>query len=171
MRVKRMTEQIHRFICRFSVCFSVAGVQGAEQNKDGERYAESEEILLAEKIIIPAVDDIRANGYPKNEKGETYGPDVWESMEEPDLLLTCNEIGEKGYIRQADFDDGVTTLEAAINHRPRLLSIFLGIPWQIPKSFEKSQGFSGLFFHCDQPIPRDFRLARSFLAPPATHVV
>ena len=84
----------------------------------GELYLDSEG-----DIIIPTVDDIRANGYPKNENGETYGPDVWESIEEPDLLLVCNELGENGYVRQTEFDSNVTTPEEAANYRPRQHSI------------------------------------------------
>lgn len=111
-------------ICLFSVCcLTVVYAQGSEQARDSAQNDKRGEVILAEQIIIPTVDDIRTNGYPKNENGETYGPGVWESMEQPDLLLVYNDLGKKGYVRQADFDDGVMTLEEAINHKPRQRTI------------------------------------------------
>lgn len=111
-------------ICLLSVCYlTVVCAQGGEQVKNTGCYDKSEEIMFTEQIIIPTVDDIRANGYPKNENGETYGPDVWESLEEPDLLLVCNELGQKGYVRQSEFDGKEIMLEDAINYKPRQYTI------------------------------------------------
>ena len=89
---------------------------------ESEQYIERGGSEPEATIIIPTVDDIRVNGYPRNEMGETYGPDVWESTIEPDLLLACNEFGQYGYVRQSDFNV-VNTLEDAMNYEPREHSV------------------------------------------------
>ena len=69
-------------------------------------------------LMIPSVEEVRANGYPVNEQGQTYGPDIRENTnieEAPDLILVCNEFGEEGYIRSTDCDAGASTLEEAAN--------------------------------------------------------
>lgn len=71
------------------------------------------------EIVIPTVDEVRNIGYPKNTQGETFGPDIWESVEEPDLVLVCNEFGQEGYVRQSDFDSGVNSPEEAKNYQPK----------------------------------------------------
>lgn len=30
-------------------------------------------------LMIPSVEEVRANGYPVNEQGQTYGPDIREN--------------------------------------------------------------------------------------------
>lgn len=116
-------------VALFLLCFSsfsllsMARTGNGEQDTDKEQYAENENIMPSENIVIPTVNDVRKNGYPKNELGETYGPAVKGSTEEPDLLLACNELGQTGYVRQSDFDDGVKTLEDAINHKLRRYTV------------------------------------------------
>lgn len=64
--------------------------------------------------------------YPTNDAGLTYGPDVKENIDpacEPDLLLVCNKDGTLGYIRAADIKEGATSLEEAINWKPRSYTI------------------------------------------------
>ena len=64
--------------------------------------------------------------YPTNDAGLTYGPDVKENIDpecEPDLILVCNEDGTLGYIRAADIKEGATSLEEAINWKPRSYTI------------------------------------------------
>ncbi len=57
---------------------------------------------------------IRENGYPVNQRGETYGGDCWfgpddvdelEPLGEPDLLLTEGDHGAVGYVRQSELND------------------------------------------------------------------
>lgn len=77
-------------------------------------------------LMIPSVEEVRANGYPVNEQGQTYGPDIRENTnieEAPDLILVCNEFGEEGYIRSTDCDAGASTLEEAANWEPREYSV------------------------------------------------
>lgn len=121
-------------ILLFLVCFSsvlllsAAGGRDEKQNTDIDGYSENTKIEPTESIIIPTVDDIRANGYPTNENGETYGPEVWESTDPPpDLILVIADDGQDGYVRKTDMDNGVTTLEDAINHKPenRVLNVYL----------------------------------------------
>lgn len=83
---------------------------------------------VPEAIIIPTVDEIRANGYPTNENGETYGPEVWESTDpSPDLILVIADDGQDGYVKKTDMDSGVTTPEEAANYKPsnRVLNVYL----------------------------------------------
>ena len=79
-----------------------------------EIRVEAEEIL-----VIPTQEDVRTNGYPVNEQGLTYGPDLEENMDlenEPDLQLVQNEIGAIGYVYKKDLDSGVKTPEDAMNY-------------------------------------------------------
>lgn len=121
-------------ILLFLVCFSsvlllsAAGGRVEKQNTDIDGYAESTKSEIPESIKIPTVDDIKANGYPTNENGETYGPDVWESTDPPpDLILVIADDGQEGYIRKTEVDDGVTTLEEAANYNPgrRIVNVYL----------------------------------------------
>ena len=53
--------------------------------------------------------EIIQNGYPVNEKGETYGPAsywIWdENVIQPDLQLAEGENGVTGYIRLSEIDE------------------------------------------------------------------
>lgn len=67
-----------------------------------------------EKDFVPQVDDMREQGYPKNEKGETYGPNVKELDDEPELILVRYE-GGYGYVRKSEMDnDGVQSPSEAV---------------------------------------------------------
>lgn len=56
-------------------------------------------------IVIPSVAEIKENGYPQNEFGETYGVDIEDSqIDEPDLILVENKDGLIGYIRKTDLN-------------------------------------------------------------------
>ena len=93
-----------------------------------DQYAESSTTETPKSIIIPTVDDIRANGYPTNENGETYGPEVWESTDPPpDLILVIADDGQDGYVKKTDMDSDVTTPEEAANYKPgrRVLNVYL----------------------------------------------
>ena len=69
--------------------------------------------------IIPTIDEIMHTGYPKNNRGETYGPDIKESDDLPDLLLVKNESGLIGYIRVSEIDENCpATLEELQSYTP-----------------------------------------------------
>jgi len=100
-----------------------------KQSTDIGKYVEFPESTKSESeiIIIPTIADIRANGYPINENGETYGPMVHEWTATPDLSLVIADNGLEGYIRNSEMDSGVTTPEEAANYRSerRVLNVYL----------------------------------------------
>ncbi|WP_028391009.1 hypothetical protein [Bacillus cihuensis] len=54
-------------------------------------------------LVIPTKDSIISDGYPTNENGQTYGPNMANLMlVEPDLMLAEDENGVLGYIYQAE---------------------------------------------------------------------
>lgn len=70
-----------------------------------------------EELDIPTVDEVKSNGYPVNEDGLTYGPDVgeWTDMDKmPDLILAENDNGESGYVKAEDLDDGEDNIQDTI---------------------------------------------------------
>lgn len=95
-----------------SVCFLTGINVGTSATQQTKKYQQKED----KSIIVPSVDDIRMSGYPVNEIGWTYGPDIKDNTDtesEPDLILVCNEFGVLGYIRKVDVDAGARTLEEA----------------------------------------------------------
>lgn len=71
-------------------------------------------------VFIPSIAEIGENGYPMNNKGETYGPYLGYG-EEPDLIAAygISKNGEKitGYVKKDD-ENEPTTLEQALAYRP-----------------------------------------------------
>lgn len=70
-------------------------------------------------LIIPSIEEIKKDGYPRNEFGETYGPDKFyekNSIEEPDLALVENHEGVIGYIRLSDLNPEVHSVEEALEY-------------------------------------------------------
>ena len=59
----------------------------------------------AVKVYIPTQEEILKNGYPVNRNGETFGPQVIDILDSPDLELAENDEGVVGYVRP-DEDDG-----------------------------------------------------------------
>lgn len=58
---------------------------------------------INDHLIIPESNDIIKHGYPQNESGETYGPDLSDYIEiEPDLILAESNHGIKGYISKKE---------------------------------------------------------------------
>ena len=57
-------------------------------------------------LVIPTFEYILENGYPVNDKGETYGPDMGNMMimDEPDLILAQGENGIIGYAKKVELD-------------------------------------------------------------------
>lgn len=72
---------------------------------------------VQEALHIPTEEWILEHGYPTNDLGETYGPDVSDDIPSPDLTLAYNyEEGIRGYVRQSELDAGCPqTLEEAAN--------------------------------------------------------
>lgn len=54
-----------------------------------------------DKLIVPTKADILREGYPQNQKGMTYGPNV-KNFSEPDLILVEPENGTMGYVKQVE---------------------------------------------------------------------
>lgn len=79
--------------------------------------------LQTNSVVIPNAAQIEAAGcYPKNENGESYGPEIYNNTRPefvPDLILAQNEDGVVGYIKRADIGDGAATLEEALNWKPK----------------------------------------------------
>ena len=76
--------------------------------------------------VIPSVDEVRENGYPTNDAGLTYGPDIKENTDseiEPDLILVCNEDGLNGYVRANDIKEGAASLDEARHWKKRSYTI------------------------------------------------
>lgn len=58
------------------------------------------------------------NEYPVNDKGQTYGPDVKESTEEPDLILVESSDGDLGYVKATDLNGAdYKTPEDALSYK------------------------------------------------------
>lgn len=78
-----------------------------------------EELPVVDQIVFtPTVEEIKENGYPVNDAGETYGPDVKDREEEPDLILVDTGDGVVGYIKKADINNGASSLEEAREWEP-----------------------------------------------------
>ena len=78
-----------------------------------------------ERLIIPTAEEIIANGYPVNERGETYGPNVI-GMDLPDLVLAENSERVLGYIRLSDEPQPQTIEEAlAISGQQYTFTLYL----------------------------------------------
>lgn len=56
-------------------------------------------------IIIPSKQDIISSGYPQNKSGDTYGPNIKDLNDEPDLILVENDDGKIGYIKANEFEN------------------------------------------------------------------
>lgn len=65
------------------------------------------------------------DGYPINEYGETYGPDIKDNvLVQPDLCFATNELGLEGYLKKSDLaTDENITLEEARNKKKQTYAI------------------------------------------------
>jgi len=65
--------------------------------------SQQETIQKTGDLVIPTFEYILENGYPVNDKGETYGPDMGNMMiiEEPDLILAQGENSIIGYAKKS----------------------------------------------------------------------
>ena len=81
------------------------------------------------ELVIPSVDEILRNGYPTNDRGETYGPDISGyllSLSETDycsalppdmildLILAKNDEGVVGYVKRKDVLVAAKSIEEAL---------------------------------------------------------
>lgn len=67
------------------------------------------------EIIIPSIESVLSNGYPRNWRGETYGPNTGnDNLEMPDLLLAENKTGVIGYVKSEDVHQNPKTIEEAL---------------------------------------------------------
>lgn len=85
-------------------------------------YAEAAEgVMKEQELIVPPISEIRKNGYPVNESGNTYGGDFPENIKGgPDLILAENQDGLLGYIRSSDIDGHlIDTPEKAVHYEPK----------------------------------------------------
>lgn len=68
--------------------------------------SQHETLKKTEDLVIPTFEYILENGYPVNDKGETYGPDMGNMMiiDEPDLILAQGENSIIGYVKKVEMD-------------------------------------------------------------------
>lgn len=98
------------------ILFGVCLLVGINVDTRANQKTEKDQMKGNTSIRVRSVDDVRMYGYPINEMGQTYGPDVKENTgikSVPDLILVCNEFGVEGYIKEADIDAGARTLDEA----------------------------------------------------------
>lgn len=63
------------------------------------KVSATDQEMSSSKLIVPSREYVLNNGFPKNEKGETYGPDMGNLLlVESDLTLAEGENGVLGYI-------------------------------------------------------------------------
>ena len=88
---------------------SICGVIYFQKNISHE-LSHSEIAYINNHLIIPDSQEIIEKGYPKNESGETYGPDLSDYVGSvPDLILAESEEGIKGYLKKTDKDSITST--------------------------------------------------------------
>lgn len=80
---------------------------------------------LEQSLSVVSVEDVITKGYPINDSGETYGPDVKENVYgEPDLVFVCNEFGQEGYVKESDLNSrGAKSLDEAVNWSPQAYEV------------------------------------------------
>lgn len=83
---------------------SVSFILYSQQRISQENSISSSRIAyINDHLIIPESQDIIEKGYPKNEEGQTYGPDLSENIgTQPDLILAESQEGIKGYMKKTD---------------------------------------------------------------------
>lgn len=77
-------------------------------------------------LVVPTKDRILRDGYPTNESGQTYGPNMENHMSvEPDLILAEGENGVLGYIYQPEGISSPSELDEYIRTSEKSTSIYL----------------------------------------------
>ena len=90
---------------------------GIQSYKNNESFANVNESEQEDCLQIVTVDEVRKGGYPINEFGETYGPDIPENAEtakEPDLIFVENSKGESGYIKSSELNQEAHSIKEAL---------------------------------------------------------
>lgn len=88
---------------------SICGVLYFQKNLLNE-LSHSQIAYINDHLVIPDSQEIIEKGYPKNESGETYGPDLSDYVGTvPDLILAESEEGTKGYLKKTDKDSITST--------------------------------------------------------------
>lgn len=81
---------------------SICGVLYSQKNISNE-MSHSQIAYINDHLIIPDSQEIIEKGYPKNESGQTFGPDLSDYVGTvPDLILAESEEGTKGYLKKTD---------------------------------------------------------------------
>ncbi len=112
----------------YLLCFSCLTVLFAVLIGVTERRADpsaSEEQPI--ELQIPTDEEILTSGYPMNENGETYGPEMVQGVKMyPDLILARNREGVIGYLKSEDLYPHPTSIEEAlaINDRSPYLTMY-----------------------------------------------
>lgn len=86
----------------------------------------------ASDLVIPSKESILKEGYPTNENGQSYGPDMGDlnlgELGEPDLMLAEGENGTIGYVKKEDLNGPQPkTPEEAVKlnkAKPREISLY-----------------------------------------------
>lgn len=70
-------------------------------------------------LIIPSIDSVLLNGYPTNNAGQTYEPNIGTETDDgvfpsPDLLLAENQFGVVGYVKTTDLVITPESISSAI---------------------------------------------------------
>lgn len=69
-----------------------------------------------------------SNGYSVNDKGQTYGPNIKDSTEEPDLILVQCGDGVAGYVKKEDFDGpNHKTPEEALSYQAQVQGRYIDV--------------------------------------------
>ena len=90
------------------------GIHGYKSNEPFVSVNDSDQ---ENGLKIVTLEEIRKGGYPINEFGETYGPNIPENAEatdEPDLILVENSNGKYGYIKASDLNQEPHTIKEAL---------------------------------------------------------
>lgn len=89
-------------ILGFSLVQKNSSIQGTQVNNQTK----------CDLLEIPSEEEILTNGYPVNENGQTYGPNLRELSYGPDLILAQNSDGLVGYVYSEPFNQPDTPEEA-----------------------------------------------------------
>ena len=80
----------------------------------------------ASDLVIPTRDSITSDGYPRNENGKTYGPNMENLvLVEPDLMLAEGANGVLGYIYQPEGISSPSELDEYNNSLKKSTPLYL----------------------------------------------
>ena len=85
----------------------LVGCSQQETLPKAEDNNNSEISMDALDLVIPSRESILKDGYPINDNGQSYGPNMGNvtiKLGEPDLMLTKGENGTIGYVNKEDLN-------------------------------------------------------------------